>query len=195
MGPRAVIFVWQTDIGSSPLFSTTSQEFSSPTLIRTHSIDRIHSDYHPIRTNTPEVAPLHAFLTPSERRPRPRLTTMDEDAAIIVAIRNNPFSNTVAVREALHLDVCAQTVRYDRAHIYEVARSGDVTLNVRGYISLHESEVEIKAGIEKENAWAKNKVDYVKKFTSKKGKCIIKIQFKSTEFAEKATTSGLLAFT
>ncbi|KAG7166709.1 putative Transposable element Tc1 transposase-like 41 [Homarus americanus] len=28
-----------------------------------------------------------------------------------VAIRNNPFSNTVAVREALHLDVCAQTVR------------------------------------------------------------------------------------
>ncbi|KAG7160086.1 hypothetical protein Hamer_G012620 [Homarus americanus] len=58
-----------------------------------------------------------------------------------------------------------------------------------------ESEVEIKAAIEKENAWAKNKVDYVKKFTSKKGKCIIKIQFKSAEVAEKATKSGLLAFT
>ncbi|KAG7157228.1 putative Transposase-containing protein 12 [Homarus americanus] len=36
---------------------------------------------------------------------------MDEDAAIIVAIRNNPFSNYVAIREALRLDVCAQTVR------------------------------------------------------------------------------------
>ncbi|KAG7163352.1 hypothetical protein Hamer_G004487 [Homarus americanus] len=75
----------------------------------------------------------------SERRPRPRLTTGDEDAAIIAAIRNNPFSNPVAIREALHLD-SAQTVRYDRAHIYEVARSGHVTivtLNVWGYISLH----------------------------------------------------------
>ncbi|XP_042213233.1 uncharacterized protein LOC121860217 [Homarus americanus] len=128
----------------------------------------------------------------SERRPRPRLTTRDEDAAI---------------REALHLDICAQTVRshlheaviqnrvpaikerltyqhrngrlqfaqqyvgedlefwsrvvftdektfastnhgkihlwrpnrmrYNRAHIYEVARSGHVTLNMWGYISQH----------------------------------------------------------
>ncbi|KAG7156435.1 putative Transposable element Tc1 transposase-like 30 [Homarus americanus] len=47
----------------------------------------------------------------SERRPRPRLTTRNEDAAIIVAIQNNLFSNAVAIREALHLDVCAQTVR------------------------------------------------------------------------------------
>ncbi|KAG7156740.1 putative Transposable element Tc1 transposase-like 31 [Homarus americanus] len=46
----------------------------------------------------------------SERRPRPRLTTGDEDAAIIAAARNNPFSNPVAIREALHLDR-AQTVR------------------------------------------------------------------------------------
>ncbi|KAG7177314.1 putative Transposable element Tc1 transposase-like 18 [Homarus americanus] len=35
----------------------------------------------------------------------------EEDAAIIVAIQNNPFSNAGAIREALHLDVCAQTVR------------------------------------------------------------------------------------
>ncbi|KAG7156759.1 putative Transposable element Tc1 transposase-like 34, partial [Homarus americanus] len=108
------------------------------------------------------------ILTDLERRPRPRLTTRDEDATIIVAIQNNPFSNAVAIREALHLDVCAQTIRsclheagkqhrvpaqytredpefwsrvvftdektcqyqprYDRAHIYEVARSGRVTL-------------------------------------------------------------------
>ncbi|KAG7165308.1 hypothetical protein Hamer_G007101, partial [Homarus americanus] len=66
----------------------------------------------------------------SERRPRPRLTTRDEDAAIIVAIQNNPFSDAVAIREALHLDVCPPIVRYDRAHIYEVARSGRVTLNM-----------------------------------------------------------------
>ncbi|KAG7172823.1 hypothetical protein Hamer_G007071 [Homarus americanus] len=46
----------------------------------------------------------------SERRPRPRLTTKDEDAVIIAAIQNNPFSNAVAIREVLHLDVCAQTV-------------------------------------------------------------------------------------
>ncbi|KAG7157132.1 putative Transposable element Tc1 transposase-like 37 [Homarus americanus] len=147
------------------------------------------------------------ILTDLERRPRPRLTTMDEDAVIIAAIRNNPFSNPVAIREAFHLDVCTQTVRsrlheasiqhrvpaikerlteqhrtgrlqfaqqyvgedlefwsrvvftdektfastnhskthlwrlnrtrYDRAHIYEVARSGHVTLNVWCYISLH----------------------------------------------------------
>ncbi|KAG7171999.1 putative Transposable element Tc1 transposase-like 19 [Homarus americanus] len=143
----------------------------------------------------------------SERRSRPRLNTRDEDTAIIAAIQNNPFSNPVVIREALHLDVCAQTfrsrlheagiqhrvpaikerltdqhrtgrlqfaqqyvgedpefwsrvvftdektfassnhgkihlwrpncTRYDKAHIYEVARSGHVTLNVRGYISLH----------------------------------------------------------
>ncbi|KAG7166460.1 hypothetical protein Hamer_G005567 [Homarus americanus] len=61
---------------------------------------------------------------------------------------------------------------------------------------VHEkSVVEIKAEIEKENAWTKNRVDYVKKFNSKKGKCIIKIQFTSAEVAEKATTSGLLSFT
>ncbi|KAG7156421.1 putative Transposable element Tc1 transposase-like 28, partial [Homarus americanus] len=41
----------------------------------------------------------------------PRLTTRDEDVALIVAIQNNPFSNAVAIREALHLDVCTQTVR------------------------------------------------------------------------------------
>ncbi|KAG7170026.1 putative Transposable element Tc1 transposase-like 46 [Homarus americanus] len=46
-----------------------------------------------------------------KRRPRPRLTTGDEDAVIIAAIQNNPFSNAAAIREALHLDVCAQTVR------------------------------------------------------------------------------------
>ncbi|KAG7172751.1 putative Homeodomain-like domain-containing protein 17 [Homarus americanus] len=39
----------------------------------------------------------------TERRSRPRLTTRDEDAAILTAIRNNPFSNPVAIREALHL--------------------------------------------------------------------------------------------
>ncbi|KAG7175343.1 putative Transposable element Tc1 transposase-like 21 [Homarus americanus] len=47
----------------------------------------------------------------SERRPRPRLTTRDKDATIIAAIQNNPFSNAVTIREALHLDDCAQTVR------------------------------------------------------------------------------------
>ncbi|KAG7166892.1 putative Transposable element Tc1 transposase-like 60, partial [Homarus americanus] len=47
----------------------------------------------------------------TERRPRPRLTTRDEDAAIIVAIQNNSFPKPVAIGEALHLDVCAQTVR------------------------------------------------------------------------------------
>ncbi|KAG7154725.1 Transposable element Tc3 transposase-like 2 [Homarus americanus] len=52
----------------------------------------------------------------SERRPRPRLTTRDEDAAIITAIKSNPFSNAVAIREALHLEVCAQTVR---SRLYE----------------------------------------------------------------------------
>ncbi|KAG7158004.1 putative Homeodomain-like domain-containing protein 18, partial [Homarus americanus] len=56
------------------------------------------------------------ILTDLERRPRPRLTTRDEDAAIIVAIQNNPFSNAVAIREALHLDVCAQTVM-SRLHV------------------------------------------------------------------------------
>ncbi|KAG7165739.1 putative Transposable element Tc1 transposase-like 53, partial [Homarus americanus] len=45
------------------------------------------------------------------RRPLPRLTTRDEDAAIKAAIQNNPFSNPVAIREAFLLDVCAQTVR------------------------------------------------------------------------------------
>ncbi|KAG7162908.1 putative Transposable element Tc1 transposase-like 23, partial [Homarus americanus] len=126
----------------------------------------------------------------SERRPRPRLTTRDEDAAILEGIQNHPFSNAVAIREALHLrhlcTDCQVTVpaikemlteqhltgrlqfaqqyggedlefwsrvvftdektfastnhgkihlwwpnrtRYDRAHIYEVARSGHVMLN------------------------------------------------------------------
>ncbi|KAG7175263.1 putative Transposable element Tc1 transposase-like 20 [Homarus americanus] len=46
----------------------------------------------------------------TERRPRPQLTTQGEYAAIRAAIRNNPFSNPVAIREALHL-VSAQTVR------------------------------------------------------------------------------------
>ncbi|KAG7164305.1 putative Transposable element Tc1 transposase-like 27 [Homarus americanus] len=53
----------------------------------------------------------------TERRPRPRLTTGDEDAAIIAAIRNNPFSNPVAIREALHLDR-AQTAR---SRLHEVS--------------------------------------------------------------------------
>ncbi|KAG7154093.1 hypothetical protein Hamer_G024957 [Homarus americanus] len=109
----------------------------------------------------------------SKRRPRPRLTTRDENETIIAVIQNNPFSNAAATREALHLKVCAQTVGrtynteslplpgnmwgrtwsfgrvvftdektfastnhgkihlwrpnytgYDRAHIYEVPRSG-----------------------------------------------------------------------
>ncbi|KAG7156753.1 putative Transposable element Tc1 transposase-like 33 [Homarus americanus] len=142
--------------------------------------------------STSTVTRLIRRYAETERRPRPRLTTGDEDATIIVAIQNNPFSNAVAIREALHLDVCAQTVRsclheagkqhrvpafaqqyvredpefwsrvvftdektfastnhgkihlwrpnrtrYDRAHIYEVARSGCVTLSVWCYISLH----------------------------------------------------------
>ncbi|KAG7160438.1 putative Transposable element Tc1 transposase-like 22, partial [Homarus americanus] len=45
----------------------------------------------------------------SERNRRPRLTIRDENAAIIATIQNNSFSNAVAIREALHLNVCAQT--------------------------------------------------------------------------------------
>ncbi|KAG7157168.1 putative Transposable element Tc1 transposase-like 38, partial [Homarus americanus] len=50
------------------------------------------------------------ILTDLERRPRPRLTTRGEDAAIIAAVQNNPFSNAVSIREALHLNICPQTV-------------------------------------------------------------------------------------
>ncbi|KAK4303738.1 hypothetical protein Pmani_024271 [Petrolisthes manimaculis] len=51
------------------------------------------------------------MVTLSERRPRPRLTSSAQDEAIQQAVRDDPFTNTVSIRERLQLDVNAQTVR------------------------------------------------------------------------------------
>ncbi|KAK4325664.1 hypothetical protein Pmani_003757 [Petrolisthes manimaculis] len=49
-------------------------------------------------------------LLDAERRPRPRVTTRQEDN-IQQAVQNDAFTNAVAIRERLHLNVSAQTVR------------------------------------------------------------------------------------
>ncbi|KAK4299284.1 hypothetical protein Pmani_028426 [Petrolisthes manimaculis] len=45
------------------------------------------------------------MVTLSERRPRPRLTSHAQDEAIQQAVRDDPFTNAVYIRERLQLDV------------------------------------------------------------------------------------------
>lgn len=51
------------------------------------------------------------MIVPLGRQPRPRLTTCQKDKNIQQAVQNDAFTNTVAIRERLLLDVSAQTVR------------------------------------------------------------------------------------
>ncbi|KAK3890038.1 hypothetical protein Pcinc_005994 [Petrolisthes cinctipes] len=51
----------------------------------------------------------------SDRRPRPKLTTPQEDENIRRAVQDDPFTNAVAIRESLHLNVTPQTIR-NRLH-------------------------------------------------------------------------------
>ncbi|KAK4297430.1 hypothetical protein Pmani_030149 [Petrolisthes manimaculis] len=50
-------------------------------------------------------------LLDAERRPRPRITSRAQDEAIQQAVRDDPFTNAVSIREQLQLDVNTQTVR------------------------------------------------------------------------------------
>ncbi|KAK3894935.1 hypothetical protein Pcinc_001330 [Petrolisthes cinctipes] len=55
------------------------------------------------------------ILTDLDRRPRPKLTTPQEDENIRRAVQDDPFTNVVAIRESLHLNVTPQTIR-NRLH-------------------------------------------------------------------------------
>ncbi|KAK3886838.1 hypothetical protein Pcinc_009024 [Petrolisthes cinctipes] len=46
-----------------------------------------------------------------ERRPRPRLTSREEDANIRRAVQEDPFTKAVAIRDRLYLNVTPETVR------------------------------------------------------------------------------------
>ncbi|KAK3894632.1 hypothetical protein Pcinc_001610 [Petrolisthes cinctipes] len=50
-------------------------------------------------------------LTDLERRPRSRVTTPAQDAAIERAVEDDPFTNAVRIREELQLNTSAETVR------------------------------------------------------------------------------------
>ncbi|KAK3883949.1 hypothetical protein Pcinc_011750 [Petrolisthes cinctipes] len=55
------------------------------------------------------------YYVSSDRRPRPKLTTPQEDENIRRAVQDDPFTNAVAIRESLHLNVTPQTIR-NRLH-------------------------------------------------------------------------------
>ncbi|KAK3883710.1 hypothetical protein Pcinc_011967 [Petrolisthes cinctipes] len=46
-----------------------------------------------------------------ERRPRPRLTSREDDANIRRAVQEDPFTKAVAIRDRLYLNVTPETVR------------------------------------------------------------------------------------
>ncbi|KAG7163941.1 putative Homeodomain-like domain-containing protein 14, partial [Homarus americanus] len=70
-------------------------------LITRGQIIALREEGLPVRAITDQ---LDVSTSTVKRRPRPRLTTRDEDAAIIAAIQNNPLFDAVTIREALHLD-------------------------------------------------------------------------------------------
>ncbi|XP_063595982.1 uncharacterized protein LOC134772788 isoform X3 [Penaeus indicus] len=51
------------------------------------------------------------LLTSLHRRPRPRVTSREEDEAIIRAVEENPYTNATRLRKTLQLNVSPETVR------------------------------------------------------------------------------------